>query len=61
MMYGLSEKYNVLQTMRMNGVEAAFADGVIDPSNLAGVGLLTKKYTSKFAKSTCSRRCSTYR
>jgi hypothetical protein len=43
MMYA-GEKYNVLQTMRMNGVEAAFADGVIDPSNLAGVGLLTKIY-----------------
>jgi hypothetical protein len=26
----------------MNGVEAAFCIGVIDPSNLAGVGLLKR-------------------
>jgi hypothetical protein len=30
--------------MRMNGVEAGFCNGVIDPSNLAGVGLLKKIY-----------------
>jgi hypothetical protein len=50
MMYGLSGKaQRPSEAMRMNGVEAAFADGVIDPTNLAGAGMMTKA-GQKFAR-----------